>query len=70
VSQFTSPTDDEWSLWKIWGDFELHHGNIDNFKDLLRLKRSVQARFSMLPPDTQKIQDQVLQEQTETTQEA
>jgi len=34
------------SYWKTWHDFEVQHGNEDTFREMLRIKRSVQARFS------------------------
>jgi len=34
------------SFWKTWHDFEVQHGNEDTFREMLRVKRSVQARFS------------------------
>ncbi|GAA5803274.1 pre-mRNA splicing factor Syf-1 [Helicostylum pulchrum] len=32
-------------FWKTWHDFEVQHGNEDTFKEMLRIKRSVQATF-------------------------
>lgn len=32
--------------WKIWSDFEVKYGNEETFKEMLRVKRSVQAKFS------------------------
>ena len=26
---------------KIWNDFEVHHGNVDTYKEFVRVKRSV-----------------------------
>ncbi|XP_065918405.1 pre-mRNA-splicing factor SYF1-like isoform X2 [Dysidea avara] len=34
------------TFWKAWQDFEVHHGNEDTFREMLRIKRSVQAQFS------------------------
>lgn len=34
------------SYWKAWQDFEVHHGNEDTFREMLRIKRSVQAQFN------------------------
>ena len=34
------------TFWKAWHDFEVHHGNEDTFREMLRIKRSVQAQFS------------------------
>ena len=34
------------SFWKTWHDFEVHHGNEDTFREMLRIKRSVQAKYN------------------------
>ncbi|KAJ1923473.1 pre-mRNA-splicing factor syf1 [Tieghemiomyces parasiticus] len=34
------------SLWAAWHDFEVKHGNEDTFKEMLRIKRSVQTKFN------------------------
>jgi len=33
------------TFWKAWQEFEVHHGNEDTFREMLRIKRSVQAQF-------------------------
>ncbi|CAB3983383.1 pre-mRNA-splicing factor SYF1-like [Paramuricea clavata] len=33
-------------FWKTWHDFEVHHGNEDTFREMLRIKRSVQAKYN------------------------
>jgi pre-mRNA-splicing factor SYF1 len=32
--------------WKIWSDFEVRYGNEETFKEMLRVKRSVLAKYS------------------------
>ncbi|PFH32436.1 XPA binding protein 2 family protein [Besnoitia besnoiti] len=44
-SQLCDPTRDP-EFWKSWKEFEVSHGNEDTFKDMLRIKRSVQAQYS------------------------
>ena len=34
------------SFWEVWHDFEVKHGNEDTFREMLRIKRSVQAQFN------------------------
>ncbi|KAI8093688.1 uncharacterized protein BX664DRAFT_278808 [Halteromyces radiatus] len=34
-------------FWQTWHDFEVQHGNEDTFKEMLRIKRSVQAQFPL-----------------------
>lgn len=33
-------------FWKTWHQFEVKHGNEDTFKEMLRIKRSVQAQYN------------------------
>jgi len=44
-SQFCNPAT-VLSFWKVWHDFEVKHGNEDTFREMLRVKRSVQAQYS------------------------
>ncbi|KAG8627875.1 hypothetical protein KVT40_003748 [Elsinoe batatas] len=44
-SQFADPRR-EATYWKRWEEFEVQHGNEDTFKEMLRVKRSVQAQFN------------------------
>ena len=32
--------------WKEWQEFEVRHGNEDTFREMLRIKRSVQAQYN------------------------
>ena len=32
--------------WKAWQEFEVRHGNEDTFREMLRIKRSVQAQYN------------------------
>ena len=32
--------------WKAWQEFEVCHGNEDTFREMLRIKHSIQAQFS------------------------
>ncbi|KAI9003360.1 hypothetical protein DFJ74DRAFT_435548 [Hyaloraphidium curvatum] len=45
ASQFSDPRVDP-DFWKHWHDFEIKHGNEDTFKEHLRIRRSVQAKFN------------------------
>lgn len=44
ASQFADPRRDP-SFWEKWEKFEVAHGNEDTFKEMLRIKRSVQAQY-------------------------
>ena len=37
----------------------MERGDKDRFKEYLRIRRSVEAKFTMLPPDLEKIEEQV-----------
>ncbi|KAJ7582595.1 hypothetical protein C8J56DRAFT_223714 [Mycena floridula] len=45
ASQFCDPRVNA-SFWKEWYDFELETGSEDTFREMLRIKRSVQAQFN------------------------
>ena len=44
ASQFCDPRVAK-DFWSKWESFEIAHGNEDTFKEMLRIKRSVQAKF-------------------------
>jgi pre-mRNA-splicing factor SYF1 len=37
----------EQKFWEIWKEFEVRHGNVETFKEMLRIKRSVTAQYSI-----------------------
>lgn len=45
ASQFCDPRVNA-DFWRKWEAFEVQHGNEDTFKEMLRIKRSVQAQFN------------------------
>jgi pre-mRNA-splicing factor SYF1 len=59
LSQFSDPTVVDHPLWVAWDDFELKCGNEDTYKEMERVKRSVQTVFEMLPPSIKKIERQI-----------
>lgn len=47
VAQFTDPRSKEGeTFWSDWHNFEVRNGNEDTFKEMLRVKRAVEAEFS------------------------
>lgn len=48
ASQFCDPRTNA-GFWQKWESFEVQHGNEDTFKEMLRIKRSVQAKFKYVP---------------------
>lgn len=45
ASQFCDPRTSP-AFWQKWESFEVQHGNEDTFKEMLRIKRSVQAQYN------------------------
>jgi pre-mRNA-splicing factor SYF1 len=48
ASQFCDPRTSP-EFWTKWESFEVQHGNEDTFKEMLRIKRSVQAKYKYVP---------------------
>ena len=44
-AQFADPRLDD-HYWQTWRDFEVQHGNEDTFREMLRVKRSVETARS------------------------
>eukprot|EP01100_Stratorugosa_tubuloviscum_P001620 TRINITY_DN1366_c0_g5_i1.p1 TRINITY_DN1366_c0_g5~~TRINITY_DN1366_c0_g5_i1.p1 ORF type:complete len:900 (-),score=376.69 TRINITY_DN1366_c0_g5_i1:36-2699(-) len=44
-SQFCDPNTEK-KFWQTWHEFEVRHGNEETFREMLRIKRSVQAQFN------------------------
>jgi pre-mRNA-splicing factor SYF1 len=49
ASQFCDPRTNA-PFWQKWEAFEVQHGNEDTFKEMLRIKRSVQAQYKYVSP--------------------
>ena len=45
ASQFADPRVDP-AFWQKWDGFEIQHGNEDTYKEMLRIKRAVQAQYN------------------------
>lgn len=45
AAQFCDPRTEP-EFWERWREFEVRHGNEDTFREMLRIKRSVQAQFN------------------------
>jgi pre-mRNA-splicing factor SYF1 len=45
-SQFCDPRTEQ-KFWETWKEFEVRHGNVETFKEMLRIKRSVTAQYSI-----------------------
>jgi pre-mRNA-splicing factor SYF1 len=52
LSQFCDPNRQEniENFWNIWEEFEVSNGNEDTYKEMLRTKKSVVARYSLNAP--------------------
>lgn len=47
ASQFSDPRSDT-DFWEKWQEFEVQHGNEETYKEMRRLKRSVQLQFTQM----------------------
>ncbi len=47
ASQFSDPRTDT-DFWEKWQEFEVQHGNEETYKEMRRLKRSVQLQFTQM----------------------
>ena len=51
---------------KIWEDFEMRHGNVDTYKEYMRIKRSVTNKFDLNPSNIdnliQKVEEEPIEE--------
>eukprot|EP00736_Rhodelphis_marinus_P012111 Rmarinus@m.28163 len=45
ASQFADPRVDA-EFWKKWHEFEVQHGNEETFREMLRIKRSIMAKYT------------------------
>ena len=45
ASQFCNPKT-QTEFWKVWNNFEIQNGTEDTFREMLRIKRSVQAQYN------------------------
>lgn len=45
ASQFCNPKTQP-EFWKVWNNFEIENGTEDTFREMLRIKRSVQAQYN------------------------
>ncbi|KAG5542349.1 hypothetical protein RHGRI_022031 [Rhododendron griersonianum] len=45
ASRFADPRSDP-DVWNKWNEFEANHGNVDTFREMLRIKRSVSASYT------------------------
>ena len=52
LSQFCDPSKPEHknNFWKLFEDFESTHGNPDTYEEMLRVQRSIAARYSLNAP--------------------
>ncbi|PKY03614.1 pre-mRNA splicing factor syf-1 [Aspergillus campestris IBT 28561] len=65
ASQFCDPRTNA-VFWQKWEAFEVQHGNEDTFKEMLRIKRSVQAQYNT---DVNFIASQAIARSQQRTQE-
>ena len=55
VSELADPRKAE-KFWKAWEEFELYNGNEDTFREMMRIKRTQNTRYSALGPNIPELQ--------------
>lgn len=48
---------------QTWEEFEMSVGNEDTFKEMMRIRRTVDSKFSILPPTLEKVEMKLEQEE-------
>lgn len=56
LTQFVEPAFDDGRLWASWERFEVEYGNEDTYKELVRMKKTTQQRFDVLPPSLRRVE--------------
>jgi pre-mRNA-splicing factor SYF1 len=56
LSSLVDPELDSHRFWESWEEFEMSFGNEDTYKEMMRVKRTVESKYSILPPTFEKIQ--------------
>ena len=72
LSQFCNPNSQQTQpklFWSIWEKFEVHCGDQDTYKDLVRTKRSVELRYSSVVENTQMEEPEMIDAETEEKME-
>ena len=47
---------------KEFDEFEVKYGNEDTYSEMMRIRRTVMAKYAIAPPDVQKIIESIDQE--------
>ncbi|KAF1744170.1 hypothetical protein MXB_956, partial [Myxobolus squamalis] len=63
LSQLSNPKLTE-HFWKSWYDFEVAHGNEETFREMRRIKRTIEAKFTIQPSLTASHMASVLEDTT------
>ncbi|KII63012.1 Pre-mRNA-splicing factor SYF1 [Thelohanellus kitauei] len=69
LSQISNPETTE-SFWKAWYDFEVAHGNEETFREMRRIRRTMEAKFSIQPSLTASHMISVIEESASKPMEA
>lgn len=69
LAPMVDPEIDHYLFWKTWEEFELAVGNEDTFKEMMRVRRTVESKYSILPPTVEKVEMQLEKEQKELVEE-
>ena len=47
----------ETNFWSVWEEFEVNHGNVETYKDMLRIQRSVKMQYTQVRVQTEAAAD-------------
>jgi pre-mRNA-splicing factor SYF1 len=61
AGQFSDPRIDFYNFWALWSDFEVDYGSQESYKEMLRVKRAVTAKFNA--QGTVTVQQEILKQQ-------
>lgn len=62
IGQACDPDRDDMQFWEQYEEFEIQSGNEDTFKEMMRLKRTMQNKFTMMPPSIEAIEARIKKE--------
>lgn len=69
LAPMVDPEIDHHLFWKTWEEFELAVGNEDTFKEMMRVRRTIESKYSILPPNLEKVEMKLEKEEKELEEE-
>lgn len=69
LGPMVDPDMDTHQFWKKWEEFEMACGNEDTYKEMMRVRRTVETKFSILPPSLEKVKMKIEREADQKVRE-